>query len=127
MVNGQKNNKQLIIKNMEEKKKKASAKEENKEITPLMNEQYLQGLQAAVQQANVRLQQLMEQNRQLEQFLRDKTVDQMFKVLEYMSYFDSDFVTKCADTITTYISNVAFSSGEEQAQEPETKEDAQKD
>lgn len=112
---------------MEEKKKKASAKEENEEITPLMNEQYLQGLQAAVQQANVRLQQLMEQNRQLEQFLRDKTVDQMFKVLEYMSYFDSDFVTKCADTITTYISNVAFSAGEEQAQEPETKEDVQKD
>lgn len=91
---------------MEEKKvKKAEvAKKEAPAITPEMGAQ----MQAMLQQANERIQQIVNQARQMEQMLRDKTIDHMFNVIKYAHEFNPDFVGKCADAITAYISNIAF-------------------
>ena len=66
-------------------------------------------LQGVLQQAELRMRQLGEQMTQMNQMLRDKTIDQLFEVLKYSVHFDEEFVVKSAKCIETYLSNVAFS------------------
>lgn len=75
-------------------------------------------LQAMLQQANERMQQIVAQARQIEQLLRDKTVDQMFNVIKYAHEFEPEFVEKCAKAIAEYISNIAFAAEEEKEKQP---------
>lgn len=103
--------KQKITALKKEVKKEKGAAAEQPTFTPEMGAQ----MQAMVQQANERIQQIVGQARQMEQMLRDRTVDHMFNVLKYAHEFNPDFVGKCADAITAYITNVAFP--EEEAQE----------
>lgn len=80
-------------------------------------------VQAVLKQAEGRMQQLVENIKQLDQMLRDKTIDQLFEVLKYSVHFEPEFVEKCAECIKTYLTNVAFGS-EETVKETETKEEA---
>lgn len=75
-------------------------------------------LQAILRQAEARMQQMAEQMHQLDQMLRDKTIDQLFEVLKYSVHFDEDFVSKSAKCIESYLSKVAFGS-EEDTEKPD--------
>lgn len=75
-------------------------------------------LQGVIQQAEAKVRQVMEQLRQMNQMLTDKTIDQLFQVIKHATYFNTDFVDKCAETIETYLKNVAFATNEQQ---PEVK------
>lgn len=70
-------------------------------------------LQAILRQAEARMQQMAEQMHQLDQMLRDKTIDQLFSVLKYSVHFDDDFVSKSAKCIEEYLSKIAFGNDEE--------------
>lgn len=109
---------------MEEKKEKKITplkKAEKKEAAaPQITPEMLQQLQAMLQQSNERTQQIVAQARQLEQMLRDRTLDHMFNVLKYAHEFTPDFVGKCADAITAYISNVAFSEEDDKEEIKDT-------
>ena len=74
-------------------------------------------LQAILRQAETRMQQMAEQMHQLDQMLRDKTIDQLFEVLKYSVHFDEEFVSKSAKCIESYLSKVAFGN-EEDAEKP---------
>lgn len=82
-------------------------------------------LQAVLRQAEGRMQQMVEQLHQLDQMLRDKTIDQLFTVLKYSVHFDEEFVAKSAKCIENYLSKVAFGN-EEDAEKPDV-ESKQKD
>ena len=75
-------------------------------------------LQAILRQAEARMQQMAEQMHQLDQMLRDKTIDQLFEVLKYSVHFDEEFVSKSAKCIENYLSKVAFGN-EEDAEKPD--------
>lgn len=60
---------------------------------------------------------------QMNQMLRDKTIDQLFEVLKYSVHFDEEFVVKSAKCIETYLSNVAFSDSTVEEKPIETKEE----
>ena len=70
-------------------------------------------LQAVLRQAEARMQQMAEQMHQLDQMLRDKTIDQLFEVLKYSVHFDEEFVSKSAKCIEGYLSKVAFGGDED--------------
>ena len=78
---------------------------EKKNEKPAINAEQLQGV---LQQAEMRMRQMSEQMAQMNQMLRDKTIDQLFEVLKYSVHFDEEFLVKCAKCIETYLSNVAF-------------------
>ena len=80
-------------------------------------------LQGVLQQAEMRMRQMNEQMVQMNQMLRDKTIDQLFEVLKYSVHFDEEFVVKSAKCIETYLSNVAFSEGTAEEKPVETKEE----
>ena len=75
-------------------------------------------LQAILRQAEARMQQMVEQMHQLDQMLRDKTIDQLFEVIKYSVHFDEGFVSKSAKCIETYLSKVAFGN-EEDTEKPD--------
>ena len=79
--------------------------------------------EAVVRQAEGRMQQMVEQMHQLDQMLRDKTIDQLFEVLKYSVHFDEEFVAKSAKCIETYLTNVAFSDTIAEEKPVETKEE----
>ena len=79
-------------------------------------------LQAILRQAEARMQQMAEQMHQLDQMLRDKTIDQLFEVLKYSVHFDEEFVSKSAKCIESYLTKVAFGN-EETTEQPDTKEE----
>lgn len=77
-------------------------------------------MQNVIQQANTRMQQLVAQNQQLDAMLRDRTVDNLFKVIEYSQHFNSEFVVKCVTALESFITQVALT-------EPETADDKEPD
>lgn len=87
---------------------------------PAINVEQLQGV---LQQAEMRMRQMGEQMVQMNQMLRDKTIDQLFEVLKYSVHFDEEFVVKSAKCIETYLTNVAFSEGTAEEKPVETKEE----
>ena len=87
---------------------------------PAINVEQLQGV---LQQAEMRMRQMSEQMAQMNQMLRDKTIDQLFEVLKYSVHFDEEFVVKSAKCIETYLTNVAFSEGTTEEKPVETKEE----
>ena len=95
-----------------------SAAEEKEK--PTINVEQLQGV---LQQAEMRIRQMSEQMAQMNQMLRDKTIDQLFEVLKYSVHFDEKFVDKSTKCIETYLSNVAFSEGTAEEKPIETKEE----
>jgi len=108
---------------MEEKKQTVqtlnSAAEKSEK--PAINVEQLQGV---LQQAEMRMRQMSEQMAQMNQMLRDKTIDQLFEVLKYSVHFDEEFVVKSAKCIETYLSNVAFSDSTATEEKPaESKEE----
>ena len=107
---------------MEEKKQTVqplnSTTEKNEK--PAISVEQLQGV---LQQAEMRMRQMSEQMTQMNQMLRDKTIDQLFEVLKYSVHFDEEFVVKSAKCIETYLSNVAFSDSTVEEKPIETKEE----
>ena len=95
---------------MEEKEKEAMPV--NEEVTA--QEQAAAQVQAIMQQAEAKIQQLMDSMRQMDQMLRDKTIEQLFGVIKHSTYFTPEFVDKSAKCIETYLTNLAFSQEEEQ-------------
>jgi len=103
----------------------ATAKAETKMISV---EQANAQMQNVLQQANTRMQQLMAQNQQLDAMLRDRTVDHLFKVVEYAEQFNSEFVVKCITALESFITQVALTEPEKEVDREEvptapTKED----
>ena len=108
---------------MEEKDQKVqtlNSAAEKKNEKPAISVEQLQGV---LQQAEMRMRQMSEQMAQMNQMLRDKTIDQLFEVLKYSVHFDEKFVDKSAKRIETYLSNVAFSEGTAEEKPIETKEE----
>lgn len=108
---------------MEEKDQKVqtlNSAAEKKNEKPAINVEQLQGV---LQQAEMRMRQMSEQMAQMNQMLRDKTIDQLFEVLKYSVHFDEEFVVKSAKCIETYLSNVAFSDSTVEEKPIETKEE----
>ena len=93
---------------------------EKKNEKPAINVEQLQGV---LQQAEMRMRQMSEQMAQMNQMLRDKTIDQLFEVLKYSVHFDEEFVAKSAKCIETYLTNVAFSDTTVEEKPVETKEE----
>ena len=93
---------------------------EKKNEKPAIGVEQLQGV---LQQAEMRMRQMSEQMAQMNQMLRDRTVDQLFEVLKYSVHFDEEFVVKSAKCIETYLSSVAFSEGTAEEKPVETKEE----
>lgn len=80
-------------------------------------------VQQVVKQANAKITQLATQVQQLETLLRDHTIDNMFKVIEYSHHFEPEFVDKCVNALTDYLTQMALTeSKEEPAKETETPE-----
>ena len=108
---------------MEEKDQKVqtlNSAAEKKNEKPAISAEQLQGV---LQQAEMRMRQMSEQMAQMNQMLRDKTIDQLFEVLKYSVHFDEEFVVKSAKCIETYLSNVAFNEGTAEEKPIETKEE----
>lgn len=108
---------------MEEKDQKVqtlNSAAEKKNEKPVISVEQLQGV---LQQAEMRMRQMSEQMAQMNQMLRDKTIDQLFEVLKYSVHFDEEFVVKSAKCIETYLSNVAFSDSTVEEKSIETKEE----
>lgn len=94
----------------------ATAKAEPKMISV---EQANAQMQNVLQQANTRMQQLMAQNQQLDAMLRDRTVDHLFKVVEYSEQFSAEFVVKCVTALESFITQVALTEPEKEADKEE--------
>lgn len=77
-----------------------------------------------MQQANQKIQQLALQVQNYDSMLRDKTIDNLFKVVEYAHQFEPDFVEKCTKVITEYLTKVAIETPEQPAA-PEEKQKAE--
>ena len=108
---------------MEEKKQTVqtlNGAAEKKNEKPAISVEQLQGV---LQQAEMRMRQMSEQMVQMNQMLRDKTIDQLFEVLKYSVHFDEEFVAKSAKCIETYLTNVAFSDAPVEEKPVETKEE----
>lgn len=100
---------------MGETKKNASATTAKKETKMISVEQANAQMQNVLQQANARMQQLMAQNQQLDAMLRDRTVDHLFKVIEYSEQFNTEFVVKCVTALESFITQVALTEPEKEA------------
>lgn len=101
---------------MEEKKTSKKAAEKAKEPAVDVTAQ----MQAVMQQANERLRQVVEQARQMEQMLRDRTVDHLFNVLKYQMDFSPEFVEKSTKAIEAYLTSIAFNEEETEQKEQVT-------
>lgn len=77
-------------------------------------------MKALMTQANQRMQQLAIQVQNLDSMLRDKTIENLFKVLEYSHNFSSDFVTECVNVLEKYLAKIAFETPEESEKEKDT-------
>ena len=93
---------------------------EKKSEKPAITVEQLQGV---LQQAEMRMRQMNEQMVQMNQMLRDKTIDQLFEVLKYSVHFEEEFVVKSAKCIETYLSNVALSEDTTEKKPVESKEE----
>lgn len=102
---------------MEEKKKK-------EEVTPKMItvDQANEQLQKVIDKANEQLSQMAKQLEILDGMLKDKTVEQIFKVLEYSQFFTSDFVTNCSEVLEKYLTRVAINPPAEELSTEDSKE-----
>lgn len=105
-----------------------AAKEEKNSPKMISVEEAQAQLQAVVKQAQGRMQQMGMQINNLESMLRDKTIDNLFKVLEYSHNFNTEFVEKCASVIESYLTKMALEEpkapeAEEKKEEAETKKD----
>ena len=78
-------------------------------------------MKALMTQANQKMQQLAIQVQNLDSMLRDKTIENLFKVLEYAHHFTGEFVDNCAKVITDYLTKVAI---ETPSEEQSTKQNA---
>lgn len=104
-------------------KKSEPVKENAPKMVPVekANEQ----VQAVVRQANAKIQQMAEKIASLEEMMRDKTVDYLFKIIENATFFKPSFVDKCTAMLELYITKTALE--DPTAQEPtpaEHKEEA---
>ena len=83
-------------------------------------------MQGVVKQANQKIQQLAVQLNNVEGMLRDKTMEHLFKVVEYEHKFDPKFVDKCTQVIEQYLTKMALQEPENPGAAPETKEEGDK-
>lgn len=84
--------------------------EKNEEATPKMItvEQANEQVQKVIDKANEQIGQMASQIEMLNSMLKDKTVEQMFKVLEYSQFFTTDFVTNCSEVLEKFLTRVAI-------------------
>ena len=105
---------------MGETKKNAGTAVAKAEPKMISVEQANAQMQNVLQQANTRMQQLMAQNQQLDAMLRDRTVDHLFKVIEYSEQFSTEFVVKCVTALESFITQVALTEPEKEVDREET-------
>lgn len=86
---------------------------EAEEVKMVSVEQANAQMQSVVQQYNSKLQQLVAQVQQLDSMLRDRTIDHLFSVIKHSAYFDSNFVSECANAIEKYLTQVALAEPEQ--------------
>ena len=104
---------------MGEAKKNAGTATTKAETKMISVEQANAQMQNVLQQANTRMQQLVAQNQQLDAMLRDRTVDHLFKVVEYAEQFNSEFVVKCVAALESFITQVALTDPEKEVDKEE--------
>ena len=86
---------------------------EAEEVKMVSVEQANAQMQSVVQQYNSKLQQLVAQVQQLDSMLRDRTIDHLFSVIKHSAYFDSNFVSECANAIEKYLTQEALAEPEQ--------------
>lgn len=91
---------------MEEKEKVVKTKKTKESPKMISAEQAEAQIQGVLKEANSKLQQLAMQCRQFEDMLRDKTMDYLFNVLKYEVHFTPEFVEKCSDAISAYLTSM---------------------
>ena len=79
-------------------------------------------MQGVIKQANQKIQQIAMQLQNVEGMLRDKTIDHLFKVVEYAHQFEPAFVEKCAGAITEYLTKMALEQPAQPENAPENPE-----
>lgn len=104
---------------MGETKKNAGTAVTKAEPKMISVEQANAQMQNVLQQANSRMQQLVAQNQQLEAMLRDRTVDHLFKVVEYAEQFNPEFVVGCITALESFITQVALTKPEKEVDKEE--------
>ena len=104
-------------------------KEKNEEKTPQMIsvDQANEQLQKVINKANEQISQMAKQIEMLDSMLKDKTVEQLFKVLEYSQFFTSDFVTNCSEVLEKFLTRIAINPPVEEQTAEETKEETKKE
>lgn len=70
-------------------------------------------VQNIIQQATARLKEVQGQLQQMDQMLRDKTLEHLFDVIKYASYFELSFVDECVKAITDYLHAILNNKPEE--------------
>jgi hypothetical protein len=101
---------------MEETKKT----EEIKEVQMISVEQANAQMQHVLTQANTKIQQLATHTQHLEEMLRDRTLEYLFKVFKYSHMFNNDFIIKCTDAVEKYLTQVALTEPTQEETVPGT-------
>jgi hypothetical protein len=103
----------------ETKKPAKTSNAKKNEVKMISVEEANTQMQSVFQQAQARIQQLTTSVQQLDAMLRDKTIDNLFKVLEYKASFEEDFVVKCTNVIQKYLTQVALTEPEKVVKDEE--------
>lgn len=80
---------------MEENKKNVKETEKTPEITTVPVEK----VKAFIEEVNTKLYRAFQENERLRQLLADKTLDYMFKVLDYKDVFPADFIDNTKESL----------------------------
>lgn len=86
---------------------KKSTKSENS-VKMISVDQANAQMQEVVKQANTQMQQMVVKVQQLDAMLRDRTVEHLFKVVEFADNFNTEFVVKCTNAIEHFLTQVAL-------------------
>ena len=102
---------------MGETKKNAGTAVTKAEPKMISVEQANAQMQNFMQQANTKIQQITAHAQQLDAMLRDKTVEHLFKVVEYAEHFNTEFVVKCISALESYITSIVLTEPEKESTE----------
>ena len=102
---------------MGETKASTEAAKAKNEVKMISVEQANAQMQNFMQQANTKIQQITAHAQQLDAMLRDKTVEHLFKVVEYAEHFNTEFVVKCISALESYITSIALTEPEKESKE----------
>jgi hypothetical protein len=99
--------------------KKTKKGTESNDVKMISVEQANAQMQNVLQQYNAKMQQMNIQMQQMDAMLRDRTVDHLFKVVEYSEQFSAEFVVKCVTALESFLTQVALTEPEKEVDKEE--------